>query len=275
METEDVIKLVDKIEYLWDDFLESDCQKMERLAEIIDILPTLEEFSKIEFDVLEHDSLHKRVCWCRELAVYIDRHDFGIDEYRKDQLLSKINSVGIKSKWQYSCENYYNNRNRDGREEYYSTIHDIYKDIWEYEFDIIYYSSLFKDDEAILLLNKICKIYHEEIEPIEDVIFQRKEKLQDNSLELSERAKKYFERALMNGFMEKVGNRYIWIWEGKARLAYFIHSTFNPNGTERIPYKKLEALFGISRLERAVDQVMNAKNPQKWREEIDNKVFYD
>lgn len=95
---------------------------------------------------------------------------------------------------------------------------------------------------------------------------------------MTDRATKYFERALKNNLMTKEGNKYKWLWgepRGKVRLAYFLHEVYNPRGIDAIPYKNLQNLFGVTRLDVAVEQAMNPKSPQKWREEIDNTIFYD
>ena len=95
---------------------------------------------------------------------------------------------------------------------------------------------------------------------------------------MTERAKKYFDRALKSNYMIEKSNGYKWLWgepRGKARLAYFLHGVYNPKGLEAIPYKSLQTLFRVTRLDIAVEQVINSKKPQKWRKEIDDKIFYD
>lgn len=87
----------------------------------------------------------------------------------------------------------------------------------------------------------------------------------------TEREKQYFARSIEAGFMEKTATGYKWTWGGKkARLAYFITKIYGVN--QQIPYKRLESLFGVSRLDSAVNQLMNAKQPQKWRQQID-RIF--
>lgn len=85
--------------------------------------------------------------------------------------------------------------------------------------------------------------------------------------------KQYFARATEAGFMEETATGYKWTWGGKkARLAYFITKIYGDN--QQIPYKRLEAMFDVSRLDSAVYQLMNAKRPQKWRQQIDG-IFED
>lgn len=95
---------------------------------------------------------------------------------------------------------------------------------------------------------------------------------------ITERAKKYFSRAIDAGFMTETDTGYKWISggnRGKVRLAYFLHQIYNPEGVESIPYKQLEALFGVNRLDSSVDGALNTKRPQGWRKEIESKIFYD
>ncbi len=91
----------------------------------------------------------------------------------------------------------------------------------------------------------------------------------------TKRADKYFKRALEKGFMEQVNDGYKWIWGAKARLAYFLHKVYNPNGIEQVPYKALERLFNVKRLDTAIDQTLNAKKVQKWRAEIETEILFD
>lgn len=86
-----------------------------------------------------------------------------------------------------------------------------------------------------------------------------------------EQEKPYFDRAIEAGYMTETANGYEWTWGGtrgkKARLAYFITKIYDP--MQRIPYKRLESLFGVSRLDSAAAQLMHAKQPPQWRERID------
>lgn len=83
---------------------------------------------------------------------------------------------------------------------------------------------------------------------------------------------KYFERAIEAGYMQKTETGYKWLWGGdrgkKARLSYFIRKIYADDCLQ-IPYKRLEKLFGISRLDSSISQLMNAKKEQKWQPEID------
>ena len=71
--------------------------------------------------------------------------------------------------------------------------------------------------------------------------------------------------------MEKTAIGYKWTWEGargrKARLAYFITKVCGVD--QQIPYKRLESLFGETRLDSSVARIMTRKNEMKWMEHID------
>lgn len=93
---------------------------------------------------------------------------------------------------------------------------------------------------------------------------------------ITDKVRKYYTRAINEGWMLKTDNGYRWIWgepKGKARLGYFIKKAYNPDGLGIIPYKGLEALFGVTRLDSTIYQVKWG-NP-KWQDDIDSKVFYD
>lgn len=92
----------------------------------------------------------------------------------------------------------------------------------------------------------------------------------------TEREKKYFAKAIEAGLMQETGTGYKWIYQSgsKASLAYFLKRIYNPDGLRETPYKKLEAHFSVTRLDRATQQLLEAKNVQKWRGKID-ELFQD
>lgn len=97
---------------------------------------------------------------------------------------------------------------------------------------------------------------------------------------MTDRAKKYFEKAIGAGYMEKAGSGYKWTFPisrgAKAALCYFIMKVYSPNprSTKTIHYKALEQLFSVKRLDSATGAMWNAKNPQEWRGDIDS-LFND
>lgn len=111
----------------------------------------------------------------------------------------------------------------------------------------------------------------------------------DDSLNLppdlnTERARKYFPRAIGAGFMAKTNSGYKWLFGGdrgsKARLAYFIEKVYCPAATDLLEaarIRELERLFGIVRLDRAIQQNVEAgaaQSVQKWRANIDGVIFF-
>lgn len=96
---------------------------------------------------------------------------------------------------------------------------------------------------------------------------------------MTAQALKYFPEAIKAGFMVKNGEGYKWgdnARGDKARLAYFLKCVYDPTGSRIIPFKALGELFGVQRLDVALDHVMNTKGGrrQKWRAEIDS-LFSD
>lgn len=86
----------------------------------------------------------------------------------------------------------------------------------------------------------------------------------------------YYDKAVKFGMAEKTKDGYKWLYDNgsKASLAYFLYKLFNPNGTGQIPYQRLNILWGVTRLDSALTQVLNAKKPQQWRIPID-RLFTD
>ena len=81
---------------------------------------------------------------------------------------------------------------------------------------------------------------------------------------------RYFNKAIEKGFMGKTESGYNWLFGSKASLGYFIIKIHGSN--EQIPFKHLEELFGVKRLDRAVSQLADVTKPQKWRAEIDKLI---
>lgn len=119
-------------------------------------------------------------------------------------------------------------------------------------------------EEELLLLGVNLEFNQEQLQP-------KQRQVTSKPQQETEREKKYFAKAIQAGLMGKDGNSYIWLHNNglKASLGYFINRVFNPNGTDQIPYQRMENLFNVSRLDTAIDQALTAKKPQKWRKEID------
>lgn len=91
---------------------------------------------------------------------------------------------------------------------------------------------------------------------------------------LTDRAKKYFQRAIEAGYMTETKTGYKWNGE-TVRWGYFIKCVYDPKNNSPIPQKALEALFDKRRLDSPLRQIWLWKKPPKWVEEMDDTLFYD
>lgn len=91
---------------------------------------------------------------------------------------------------------------------------------------------------------------------------------------LTDRAKKYFQRAIEAGYMTETTTGYKWNGE-TVRWGYFIKCIYDPKNNSSIPQKALEALFGKGRLDSPLRQIGLWKKTPKWVEEMNNTLFYD
>lgn len=84
--------------------------------------------------------------------------------------------------------------------------------------------------------------------------------------ELTEREIKYYGKAMEAGMAEKTEQGYRWLGSNVS-FGYFIDKVHRPKATERLPYKRMEKLWGIKRLDSAVSQSADRKH--KWEKDID------
>lgn len=93
----------------------------------------------------------------------------------------------------------------------------------------------------------------------------------------TDKAKKYFARAIEAGYMTRDKNGYKWEYggnKGQIRLGYFCYKVFD----QPRPINCLEALFGVKKLSSSITNASykpNTAGANRWRKEIDNKIFYD
>lgn len=95
----------------------------------------------------------------------------------------------------------------------------------------------------------------------------------------TQRAQKYFMKAIEKGFMKVDKSNFSWLGVGlngkKSQLAYFCglvyeyKNSINGNKGIAFPEKELNTLFKTTRLYSLLTQVYNAQKPQKWRALID------
>ncbi len=97
---------------------------------------------------------------------------------------------------------------------------------------------------------------------------------------MTDRAKTYFKKAIQAGFMEKTESGYKWTFEGRkgarAALSYFIMKIYSPDPKDKktIPFRAMENLFGVKRLDSALRAALETVKPQAWRQMIDG-LFND
>jgi hypothetical protein len=94
----------------------------------------------------------------------------------------------------------------------------------------------------------------------------------------SDRARKYFARAIEVGYMEQAtATSYKWLYGNgnNASLGYFVERVFCPTNTEKLREQAINKLFGVRNIRQTLNQVHNAKQPQKWQALIDKEIFYD
>lgn len=84
--------------------------------------------------------------------------------------------------------------------------------------------------------------------------------------ELTEREIKYYGKAIEAGMAKKTEQGYRWLGS-KVSFGYFINKVHRPKATERLPYKRMEKLWNIKRLDSAVNQSADWK--QKRKKDID------
>lgn len=95
----------------------------------------------------------------------------------------------------------------------------------------------------------------------------------------TERAKKYFRKAIESGYMKATGSKYEWVGVDKlgvnTQLAYFCGIIYNyqysisGNKGEKFPEEELCKLFGVKYLYKLLTQIYNAKRTQNWRTILD------
>lgn len=133
-----------------------------------------------------------------------------------------------------------------------------------------------------VIFNELCFIYDEiamrQPEFVKSIEVDTAEGVKMPDELNTDRARKYFARAIECGYMKPIANGYKWEFGDKrgglARLGYFVERVFCPTNTEQLPEQAINKLFGVTRIGSATTQLHNAKKPQKWRAEID-KLFID
>ncbi len=158
----------------------------------------------------------------------------------------------------------------------------VYEKYREFEFDAKLYRAGYRMPWFVWEFFNLCetaKIFWDD-EPTQIIkpqqIPQKRKGTPKNVL--TERAKKYFQRAIEAGYMEETATGYKWGHDmrgDKIKLGYFLKTVYNPKESSQIPYGALETLFRESRLDSTIGKIADWKNTPKWVEEINNTLFYD
>ncbi|MFA7193137.1 MAG: hypothetical protein WC131_03355 [Bacilli bacterium] len=161
-------------------------------------------------------------------------------------------------------------------------IHDINEKIirliqWKTNIDCIV-----EDEELKSRFDKWINEYINNIERKKEYIQELPKPVKESNEETmllpeelnTERARKYFTKAIECKYMEKTENGYRWLYDNgsKVSLAYFCNNVFCPKNIEKLPETSLNKLFNITRLGSALYQIYNAKKPPKWEREL--KEFF-
>lgn len=147
----------------------------------------------------------------------------------------------------------------------------VYDKYQEFEFDAKFYKDSDRMPRFVYDFFKLCetaKIFWD------DDSTQIARPQQAPQSVLTDRAKKYFQRAIEAGYMTETTTGYKWNGE-TVRWGYFIKCIYDPKNNSSIPQKALEALFGKGRLDSPLRQIGLWKKTPKWVEEMNNTLFYD
>lgn len=128
--------------------------------------------------------------------------------------------------------------------------------------------------------------YEDMIGDVNEIMSTEQHQTTDNKTPLpipkalnTQRAQKYFQKAIEKGYMKVEKNNFLWLGVGlkgkKSQLAYFCglvyeyKNSINGNSGIAFPEKELNTLFKVTRLYSLLTQVYNAQKPQNWRTLID------
>ena len=81
----------------------------------------------------------------------------------------------------------------------------------------------------------------------------------------TEKEQRAFERAIKAGYMERTDTGYKWLRK-KVQLAVFANFLYE----KTIPFRAIERLFGVSRIDSALDGWRRAAKTPKWQKEIED-----
>lgn len=83
-------------------------------------------------------------------------------------------------------------------------------------------------------------------------------------------AQKAFANAIKHGYISRTATGYKWANGKPSQLAYFLYVVYCPTLQEEYQETAYNKLFGVTRLLANLTQVLNAKHPQRWRQDIES-----
>ena len=92
----------------------------------------------------------------------------------------------------------------------------------------------------------------------------------------TERERKYFARAIKEGYIEQADNGFRWLFggnKGQARLGYFCQKVYS----QPRPISRLEKLFNVRKLSASITNAgfeAKREDVKEWRREMDDKIFF-
>lgn len=109
-------------------------------------------------------------------------------------------------------------------------------------------------------------------EKLSGVLSSMDSKEKKEQTQLTERESFYFAKAIEKGLMKQTENGYEWLQEKakKVSLMYFISRIHFDLTTDEIPYRKIEKLFGYTRLDSVYQSYLRTNQNQKWKSNIDD-----
>lgn len=233
------------------------------------------------YDWLNKPSVQK--CNDSILGKYEDLNLEGICE-AYDQYETLYNGVWVQL-GNYPEEGQYNPDPKE-REQALNILKGLYGKIKQYEQQIKSDCEYLKDDlwafshikEKLSCLDMICRDYHNKIEFIENLNVGSEQDIASTPIKkvnvITKANKKYFDRAVAKGYAEENNGAYIWK-NKKVMLGYFVYKVYCQDVTDEIPYKAVEELFGVPRLDSTIYGLNSAKKEQKWKWKMDKEIFFD
>lgn len=182
------------------------------------------------------------------------------------------------------------NSSTNEKKSHYNILKPIYLKCKEFEIDAMVgrYMEVYQFSKYYTNVADAIELWEQEVEPFMRIYDHTEESEENPSRKelptkgtdsiITERAKKYFQRAIEAGYMKETETGYKWgqgIKGDKTKLGYFLKRIYNPRRFSEIPYQALEKLFEEKRLDSTINKMNEWKNTPKWVDEIEETIFYD